>query len=178
MTHDDICKAVKKITDTYGERNPFRLCEDLDIILLFQALGTENNSVKGFYFESHRIKTITVNSDLSEELQRIITAHELGHAVLHRTEKVHSFNELWLFDEAEVMEREANLFAAELLVDDKELLEILREGSTFFEAAARLMVPIEILEFKLRLIRSKGYDIREAPMRAKSKFLKSCANTK
>lgn len=172
MTHDDICRSVKKITDTYGERNPFRLCEDMDIILLFQALGEEKNSVKGFYFESHRIKTITINSDLSEELQRVIAAHELGHAVLHRTERVHSFNEFWLFDEAAAMEREANLFAAELLIDDEELLEILREGSTFFEAAARLMAPVELLEFKLRLMRSKGYEIREAPVRAESRFLK------
>lgn len=172
MTHDDICRSVKKITDTYGERNPFRLCEDMDIILLFQALGEEKNSVKGFYFESHRIKTITINSDLSEELQRVIAAHELGHAVLHRTERVHSFNEFWLFDEAAAMEREANLFAAELLIDDEELLEILREGSTFFEAAARLMAPVELLEFKLRLMRSKGYEIREAPVRAESGFLK------
>lgn len=163
---------MKKVTDTYGERNPFRLCEDMDIILLFQALGEEKNSVKGFYFESHRIKTITINSDLSEELQRVIAAHELGHAVLHRTERVHSFNEFWLFDEAAAMEREANLFAAELLIDDEELLEILREGSTFFEAAARLMAPVELLEFKLRLMRSKGYEIREAPVRAESGFLK------
>ena len=172
MTYDDICKSAKKITETYGKRDPFCLCGDMDIILLFQALGTEKKSVKGFYFESHRIRTITINSDLPEELQRIIAAHELGHAVLHRTEKVHGFNELWLFDEATSMEREANLFAAELLIDDEELLEILREGSTFFEAAARLRVPMELLEFKLRLMRNKGYEIKEAPIRAESRFLK------
>lgn len=172
MTYDDICKSAEKITETYGERDPFRLCGDMDIILLFQALGTEKNAVKGFYFESHRIRTITINSDLPEELQRIIAAHELGHAVLHRTEKVRSFNELGLFDEATVMEREANLFAAELLIDDEELLEVLREGSTFFEAAAKLRVPMELLEFKLRLMRDKGYEIKEAPIRAESRFLK------
>lgn len=172
MTYDDICKAANKITETYGKRDPFRLCGEMDIILLFQALGAEDNSVKGFYFESHRIRTITINSDLPEELQRIIAAHELGHAVLHRSEKVHSFNEFWLFDETGDMEREANLFAAELLIDDEELLEILREGSTFFEAAAILNVPMELLEFKLRLMRGKGYEIREAPIRAESRFLK------
>lgn len=144
----------------------------MDIILLFQTLGAEHNSVKGFYFESHRIRTITVNSDLPEELQRIIAAHELGHAVLHRTERVHSFNELWLFDEAGAMEKEANLFAAELLIEDDEVLEVLREGSTFFAAAAMLRVPMELLDFKLRLMRDKGYEIGEAPVRAESKFLK------
>lgn len=158
--------------DMYGNRDPLRLCGDMDIILLFQALGREENSVKGFYFESSRIRTITINSDLPEELQRIIAAHELGHAVLHRTERTHSFNELWLFDEATAMEREANLFAAELLIDDEELLEVLKEGGTFFEAAARLRVPKELLEFKLRLMRGKGYEIREAPIRAESRFLK------
>lgn len=172
MTYKQICDTAEKITIEYGTRNPFRLCRDMDIILLFQALGTEKNSVKGFYFESNRIRTITINSDLPEELQRIIAAHELGHAVLHRSEKVHSFNELWLFDEATAMEREANLFAAELLIDDEELLEVLREGSTFFEAASSLRVPMELLEFKLRLMRDKGYEIREAPMRAESRFLK------
>lgn len=172
MTYRDICRAVEKTAGKYKEHDPFRLCREMDIILLSQPLGEEENSVKGFYFESHRIRTITVNSDLSEELQRIIAAHELGHAVLHRTERVHGFNELWLFDEAADMEREANFFAAELLIDDEELLEILREGSTFFEAAARLRVPIELLDFKLRLMRDKGYELREAPMRAESGFLK------
>lgn len=172
LTYENICGAVGRIIDRCKDRDPVRLCGDMDIILLFQPMGTEKNAVKGFYFESHRIRTITVNSDLPEELQRIIAAHELGHAVLHRNERLHSFNELWMFDEATSMEREANLFAAELLIEDRDVLELLREGKTFFETAARLSVPAELLDFKLRIMRDKGYDIKESPIYAESRFLK------
>lgn len=172
MTYERICDEAEKIIKKCGSRSPFRICDDMGIILLYQPLGTEHNAVKGFYFENSRIKTITINSQLSEELQRVIAAHELGHAVLHRTDKVHSFNELWLFDEASAMEKEANLFAAELLIRDDEALELLEEGSTIFEAAVRLRIPVELLEFKLRLMRNKGYNIRESPVTAESKFLK------
>ena len=55
----------------------------MNILLLSQALGNAPDAIKGFYLESKRIRTSTVNYDLPEAVQRIVVAHELGHAVLH-----------------------------------------------------------------------------------------------
>ena len=84
MSYADVCEAVESLQRKYCEPNPFRLCADMGIKLLYQPLGTDPDAIKGFYLESKRIRTITVNCDLPVVIQRIIVSHELGHAVLHR----------------------------------------------------------------------------------------------
>lgn len=84
MTYADIGETVEELKRKYDEKDPFRLCRAMGIILLQQHLSTEADSVKGFFLENKRIRTITVNSDLPIIIQKIIVAHELGHATLHR----------------------------------------------------------------------------------------------
>ena len=51
--------------------------------------------------------TITVNSDLPEIIQKIIVAHELGHAVLHRTSSVQAFHEVVMYDSSSIKEKDS-----------------------------------------------------------------------
>ena len=136
MSYAEICEAVERLKKKYGESDPFRLCRDMGIVLLFQSLGKGPDAIKGFYLECKRIKTITVNSDLPLVIQKIIVAHELGHASLHRAEGLYAFHEVAMFDESSMMEKEANLFAAEFLMDDRDVLCALNRDTTFFTAAA------------------------------------------
>ena len=92
MSYADVCEAVESLQRKYCERDPFRLCADMGIKLLYQPLGTDPDDIKGFYLESKRIRTITVNCDLPVVIQRIIVSHELGHAVLHRKSGVKALN--------------------------------------------------------------------------------------
>jgi len=172
MSYADICDAVKKLKRKYCETDPFRLCRDMGIVLLFQPLGTAPDAIKGFYLESKRIKTITVNSDLPLVIQRIIVAHELGHAELHRANGLYAFHDVAMFDDSSLMEKEANLFAAEFLMDDKDVLSALNRDTTFFSAAALLRVPAELLDFKFRVMKWKGYKMVEPPISSKSNFLR------
>lgn len=100
MSYVDVCEAVESLQRKYCERDPFRLCADMGIKLLYQSLGTDPDAIKGFYLESKRIRTITVNSNLPTVIQRIIVSHELGHAVLHRKSGVKAFHDIGLFDES------------------------------------------------------------------------------
>ena len=69
-------------------------------------------------------------------------------------------------------EYEANMFAAELLIDDNELRELLNDSEkSFFGVAKELYVPAELLDFKFRILKNKGYHL-EAPYIARSDFLK------
>lgn len=88
MSYAEVCGAVEALQKKYHESDPFRLCEDMNILLLSQSLGNAPDTIKGFYLESKRIRTITVNCELPEAVQRIIVAHELGHAVLHRHSRI------------------------------------------------------------------------------------------
>ena len=83
-----------------------------------------------------------------------------------------AFNEVGLFDESSRQEKDANLFAAELLLDDDEVLQTLNEDNTFFSAAASLEIPMELLDFKFRVMKWKGYKLIEPPIIARSNFLK------
>ena len=105
MSYADVCEAVESLQRKYCERDPFRLCADMGIKLLYQPLGTDPDAIKGFYLESKRIRTITVNCDLPVVIQRIIVSHELGHAVLHRKSGVKAFHDMGLFDESSVTEK-------------------------------------------------------------------------
>jgi len=70
------------------------------------------------------------------------------------------------FQELEVLEKhsnkpmkyEANLFAAELLLEDETVLKHLNEY-TFFETARMLNVPAALLDFKFTILKTKGYRI-------------------
>ena len=114
-----------------------------------------------------------INSDLSEELQRIILAHEIGHAVLHRKASgMKAFHDFTLFDETSTYEYEANIFAADYLMDDDEVLKLLNEDLSFFGAASRLNVPAELLDFKFRVLKRKGYKVIDPPLQSRADFLK------
>ena len=172
MSYAEICNAVKKLQQRYDEPDPFKLCELMGIIIIFRHLGDSPDSIKGFFLESKRIRTITVNNDLPLVIQKIIVSHELGHAVLHRESGVYAFHDITMFDHNSTLEKEANLFAAEFLLDDDEVLETLNRDTTFFTAAASLMVPMELLDFKFRVLKWKGYKLVESPIDVRSNFLR------
>lgn len=171
MTYEEISNSVAALIKKYDETDPYELCRAMDIKLLFQPLGTAQNAVKGFFLEFKRIRTITINSDLPEVIQKIIVAHELCHATCHRTAGIQTFHDLSIFDQTSVMEKDANLFAAELLLDDQKVLDILNQDTTFFAAASSLMVPPELLDFKFRVMKWKGYKLTEPPITTRSNFL-------
>lgn len=172
MNYAEISEAVARLVKKYDERDPFRLCRVMGIKLLFQPLGNDPDSIKGFFLECKRIRTITVNSDLPEVIQRIIVAHELCHANCHRKSGIHAFHDVAMFDQTSTLEKDANLFAAELLLEDQKVLEALNQDTTFFTAAASLFVPAELLDFKFRVMKWKGYKLIEPPIRALGNFLR------
>jgi Zn-dependent peptidase ImmA (M78 family) len=77
-----------------------------------------------------------------------------------------------MFDESSRFEKEANLFAAEYLLNDEKVLATLNGDNTFFSAAAALNVPMELLDFKFRVMKWKGYKLVEPPITARSNFLR------
>lgn len=168
---DYIIQAAEKLVRKYGTRDPYELCGAMHIVLYRKDL---KKKLKGFFFYHSRQKSIVVDSNVNAVLERILVAHELGHAVLHReAAMMRGFQEMELFEgTAKPMEYEANLFAAELLLEDDEVLGHLRER-TFFETAMALRVPAALLDFKLAALRAKGDGfVLSSPIGRKADFLK------
>ena len=172
MTTEGIAKVVQKLKRRYQEDDPERLCLDMDILLRHMPMGKGANVCKGFFLRQSRIPLIMLSSDQPKSLQRIVLAHELGHANLHGEAK--AFHEFQLFGSIQRCEYEANIFAAEYLLPDEAVLEALHEESSVFDAARKLRVPAELLDFKLRVLKKNGYAINP-PLYADSCFMKRCS---
>lgn len=173
MTIDTIASEVLKIKKRYNECDPERLCHEMGILIKRIPMGKGEKDCKGFFFTKSRIRMIVLNADLSPHRQRIILSHELGHAVLHhRYSELRAFHDFELFDETSTYEYEANIFAAEFLLDDDKVLELLNEDISFFNAARVLRVPPELLDFKFRILKRRGYALN-SPIYAQSNFMKN-----
>ncbi len=171
MSSDFIAAEVQRIKNKHGALSPEGLAKDMGIIVRYEPMGSFEGCCKGFFVCFCRVKHITVNSDLPEELQRVILMHELAHVVLHG-EKTAAFHDFTIFDGGGLKEYEANIFAADYMLSDHEVLQTIKDGLSFFAAAARLNVPPELLDFKFRLMKRRGCKLNESPVRARGNFLK------
>ena len=168
---DYITRTANELIQKYATRNPYELCEALQIRVRLKDLGSD---IKAYYFYHSRIRNIVLNSRVSEDFRKILTAHELGHDILHRSAAMQQgFREVDMFDMVRPIEYEANLFAAEILIDDGEVLEFSGcEDMAFYDIARELYVPAPLLDFKLRIMKNKGF-LLHAPYIAHGGFLSS-----
>ena len=171
---DHITKEAARLKIKYDTHDPYELCRDMGIILMFAPMGNYEGCCKGFIYSCSRIVSITINSDLPAELQRIVLAHELGHAVLHKEMVgMRPYHDTEIFDVTMPAEYEANIFAAELLMTEEDVLEVINEDISFFGAAKKLFVPPELLDLKWRIMKKRGYKFADSPIEASGDFLKN-----
>lgn len=172
MTIEQISDAAKHLKKKNDETDPEKLAERMKILVSREPMGLFEGCCKGFFLVYRRKKHITVNSDLPDVLQRLVLAHELGHCILHSGSSGAAFHDVTLFDVADRKEYEANVFASELLLPDEAVLEVLNDDMFFFQAAKALYVPSELLDFKFRILKRRGYKV-ESPIMANGDFLKN-----
>ena len=114
----DIKKKVNALVRKYNTRNPFEIAKCLSLILVIYPLS---GNTRGFYQYFQRNNIIYIDEMLPEEEQALVLAHELGHMVLHKRT-----NALFLDTRTHLKtyryEKEANTFAAELLIPDSLIL--------------------------------------------------------
>lgn len=141
----EIRKSAADAVRQYGTRDPFALAREMHIELLVRELGT----LKGFYKDVYGTPFIFLSRHLSRGEATLVCAHELGHHLLHRQFAAFGFEEVSVFSPASRREYEANLFAAELLLDTKEVFDAARAGCTAAQIAAALGADVRLVELKL-----------------------------
>ena len=149
-------------------RNPFVIAED--IMLLFDA---NLKNLKGMYTIIKRNRIIIINDNMPEQMQNIVCAHELGHDALHRSfAKNGALQEFMLYDMKSRPEYEANMYAADLLLDDDEVMELAKEGYDMQQVASILNTDINLVGLKMASMNYRGYDLRIG-IEPRSDFLRS-----
>ena len=111
----DIIKMARSFKKEWHTNDPFEIAEKLGI----RVLQTQSKIKE---FTAHTIKIdgystfISINSSFTDFSQKILCAHELGHALLH-TDCINHFA-ITSKNVTSTVELEANLFAIALLTDD------------------------------------------------------------
>ncbi len=172
INYEDISGEVLRIKREYRDSDLDRLCRDMGITVIDHNTAMSVEDFKGMSMVKCRIPVILLNSKLKEDIRKVVLAHEIGHIKLHRRlTALRGFHDFDLFGMNDQCEYEANVFAAELILDSEEVLNVLNQDMTFFGAAKTLCVPPELLDFKFRVLKHKGYSINPL-MIANGDFLK------
>lgn len=144
--HRTIYETAMRLSKRYESTNPFTVAREMHIDVLYEPLGT----IRGYYSHFSRKKIIHINSDLEDDQQLLVCAHELGHAVLHPKSNT-PFLRKYTFFSVDKLETEANRFMACFLYSDDELEEY-RDCS--IDHVCRILgLPWELVQWRYNQIR-------------------------
>ena len=120
MNNKQIPKLVSYLKRKYGTDDPEEIADYLGVTIIRMPL---EDVVAGFYKLLKRRKYIFLNSDIDDDVfLRVVLAHELGHAIMHPKENCAFMKSKTLLLTSRI-EKQANIFAAFLLIDDDMLEE-------------------------------------------------------
>ena len=119
MDEKKIKRKVNYYVEKYGTTDPYKLAKSLKVEYFFYTLG----EIWGMYMYLKRHKCIFINSEIQDEsMKKYIMAHELGHSIFHTKSNIY-FAENLTNLKTIYAEREANVFAAQLILPDEFIYE-------------------------------------------------------
>ncbi|MCR5609417.1 MAG: ImmA/IrrE family metallo-endopeptidase [Lachnospiraceae bacterium] len=174
---DRLFSIPEKLISQYNTRDPFIISHEKGFTVKYLDLKKQ----KGFCTNIYNNYFIFINENLSEQMKKMTCAHELGHIIFHKDKLARSHNgsfkkliEMELFDIKDNTEYEANLFAANLLIDTDEMMNLLKEGYDIVHTASTLDVNVNMLAIKL--LEMPGMDLK-LPFTVNRKFLGSIGDS-
>lgn len=154
---DYIYNEAERLTNEYDTRDPFELCKRLGINV---GYNNDFKYLKGFYWYLDGFPYVELNGNMDKRDARLVLAHELGHDRLHRDiAQIAPMQDFMLFDLCKT-EHEANAFAANLLISDKELLSLAEEEQYFESVCGILALHPHIVLFKINDMNQRGHLLR------------------
>lgn len=141
----DIRALAVKVAAKHNTTNPFCIAEELGFIVVFAPLV----DMRGYQQRARKRNIIYINSDLDEQQQRLVCAHELAHHFIHRGMNRIFMDHSTLFI-TQKYENEAHHFALELIYPDDDLQPFLTRPIT--DAAAYMGVPLPLAEYRMSTV--------------------------
>lgn len=149
MTAKQLSEVGERLVRRCGTRDPFEIARQLGVEVLFCP---DFGSMKGMH--------------------RIVCAHELGHDRLHRNlAKTGAIQEFMLYDMTTRPEYEANIVAAEILLDTDAVLDyVYNYGYTSEQIAKAMETDINLVALKVAHLAESNRGLR--PVEHRADFLK------
>lgn len=114
-------KEARKIIQITGTRDPFEICDRLDILVIKCVLPP---NINGFYNRIGDYRIIYINDSIPYWQEKVVCGHELGHAIMHE-----EYNFIFMIQNCILpmakFEKEADLFCAEILIDPEDYCEMI-----------------------------------------------------
>ena len=170
-----IFSQAQRCRKRYGTSDPYELLDGMGAVL-FRSDAYPRDGLRGYCTVLNRTKYVVINVKQPEEEQRVVAAHEAAHLILHMRElrigAMHDFN---VYQVKSRLERQANFFAADFLIDDDVVLDRMHSrDADFFSVAKELLIPAPFFAFKLYSLVNRGYHMR-VPVDLDSAFLKKAS---
>ena len=153
MRDEEIIRLADDLYRTNKTRDPFQIARSSGIHIMLRNDFTKQ---KGAFAMVSRNPFLFLNGNLPDETLRIVCAHELGHALMHRNVAAKPFLEFELFATADRLEYEANCFAASLLLDAKEIENEAKEGLDAAQIARIHHSHVDLILILMHLINQQG----------------------
>lgn len=165
-----IYKKADNLKKRYGTCNPLKIADKSNVEIYYVDYF---KNLLGMYTCRWRTRAIFLNNKMDDYLTKMVAAHELGHDIFHRElAKTESLREFELFRMQNETEYEANAFAAHLLIDTDESLELIRGGYDVVQISKFMNTQINLMLIKLQEMIRLGYDLK-LPMLPQSDFFKN-----
>lgn len=137
-------RAIKKAQEVYDKYG-----NDLDRILAKEKIEVLEVPLAGRFKEIYFGDYIILKDKLSPEEKRELTAHALGHHFLHAGSHYAASKKIYSF--SNYHEKQANVFAAYLLMPDDKLEKALYPDIPTTELIDKFDVTPKLAEFRLKL---------------------------
>lgn len=155
-----IYRKANQLVRQMETRDPKKIAKELGVWIYEEPAFTNLLGMYTFRW-NHRI--IILNAEMPEELSKIVIAHELGHDRLHRDKAKASqkgLMEFGLFHTKDIMEYEANAFAAHILIDNDKVCELAKAGYNAEQISKFLHADINLMTIKLQEMNKIGYHLK------------------
>lgn len=167
---EGIYRKANLTVNKFGTRDPIQIARDSGVEVIFTD---DFKNLLGMYAYQWKMRAIFLNNKMDRYLTLMVAAHELGHDTYHRElAKNGGFREFELFRMADQTEYEANAFAAHILIDTEECLELARSGYDVVHIARTMNSEINLMLIKIQEMIRLGYDLK-LPMSPHSDFFKN-----
>ena len=153
---EEIYKKANSIVKSCGTRDTLKIARELGIHLHF----LDNlNDLLGMYTYRHKERHILLNSNMEYLIMQMVCGHEIGHDTFHR-------------DMRTKHEYEANAFASHLIIDDDELIDLMKQDYDVVQLSAAMGTNINLMLIKLNELNRMGWQLN-LPYVPHSDFLKN-----
>lgn len=167
-----IYKKADNIIKTIGSRDTLLIAKELGIKIYYQDF----KDLLGMYTYRWKHRIIILNNNLDHHWVQMVVGHEIGHDAYHRDLAETGLKEFTLFNMKNDTEYVANAFAAHLLLDNDEVLELAMDGYDIVQIAGILNSDINLMIIKMLEMNKMGYSFNISCRPDRNIFKKLMAN--